>query len=245
MSIPKIIHYCWLSSERMPSLMERCMASWSNVLGGYELMRWDTDRFDLDSCIWTREAFDRRKYAFASDYIRCLALYRYGGIYLDCDVEVVRPFDPFLSNPYMIGREGPALVEAAAIGAEQGSPLFAKLLEYYRDRHFILPDGRLDTTPMPVIMERIILDNFIVKDITHPEEAASDDHTLSILPEDFFSPKSCADGKIRATGNTYCIHHYNQSWQSPIRKYGRKIILGIGGEKLKRITRALVARRLS
>lgn len=245
MSIPKIIHFCWLSENRMPPLVKRCMATWKEVLPGYEIIWWNPARFHLDSTPWTREAFASRKYAFASDYIRCHALYHHGGIYLDTDVEVLSTFDPLLHHPYMLGKENPALIEAAAMGAEPGSTLFGKMLGYYEGKHFIKPDGSFDTTPMPVIMEKIVRENFRVREISSPDDAVFSDDTLSILPDDFFSPKSCADGKIRTTENTVCIHHYNQSWQSPVRKYGRKLILGIGGEKLKDSIRHILARHLS
>ena len=99
--IPKVIHYCWLSGDPIPEKLQRCMDSWKKFLPDYEFVLWDLERFDIKTSQWVKEAFEARKYAFAADYIRLYAVYNYGGIYMDMDVEVVRPFDDLLASPYI------------------------------------------------------------------------------------------------------------------------------------------------
>lgn len=104
--IPKIIHYCWLSNDPIPSKMQTYMDSWKEMLPEYEFVLWDTRRFDVNSIPWVSEAFKVRKYAFAADYIRLYAVYHYGGIYMDMDVEVVKPFSSeLLASNYLVGYE--------------------------------------------------------------------------------------------------------------------------------------------
>ena len=103
--IPKVIHYCWLSGDPIPEKLQRCMDSWKKFLPDYEFVLWDLERFDIKTSQWVKEAFEARKYAFAADYIRLYAVYNYGGIYMDMDVEVVRPFDDLLASPYILGLE--------------------------------------------------------------------------------------------------------------------------------------------
>ena len=103
--IPKIIHYCWLSNDPIPEDLSRYMKTWKQKLPDYEFMLWDFNRFDKNNSQWVKEAFEHKKYAFAADYIRLYALYHYGGIYLDMDVEVLKTFTPFLSLRTMIGFE--------------------------------------------------------------------------------------------------------------------------------------------
>ena len=98
--IPKIIHYCWLSTDPVPQKLLDCMETWKKVLPDYQWVKWDLSRFDINSTVWTREAFQKKKYAFAADYIRLYAIYTMGGIYLDMDVEVVKSFDDFLDNDF-------------------------------------------------------------------------------------------------------------------------------------------------
>lgn len=96
--IPKIIHLCWLSGDPYPPKIQKCLESWKKFLPEYEVMLWDGNRFDLNSSSWVAQAF-AKKYAFAADYIRMYALYHYGGIYLDSDVEVLKSFDELLTLP--------------------------------------------------------------------------------------------------------------------------------------------------
>jgi mannosyltransferase OCH1-like enzyme len=77
--IPKVIHYCWLSGDKFPPLIEKCFASWKQNLSGYDFLLWDTKRFNLNDSIWVKQAFEERKYAFAADYLRLFAVYNFGG----------------------------------------------------------------------------------------------------------------------------------------------------------------------
>ena len=100
--IPKVIHLCWLSGDPYPAKISRCLSTWKKYLPDYEVMLWDTKRFDLESSIWVKQAFEKKKYAFAADYIRFYALYNYGGIYLDADVTATGSFDAFLEKSLFI-----------------------------------------------------------------------------------------------------------------------------------------------
>src|SRR5690606_40794226 len=104
--IPKKIHFCWLSGDEYPDLIKKCVNTWKEKLPDYEFILWDTNRFDLDSNIWVKQAFETKKYAFAADYIRLYAVYNYGGIYLDTDVEVIKSFEDLLDLPYFIVSAG-------------------------------------------------------------------------------------------------------------------------------------------
>ena len=126
--IPKIIHYCWLSNDPIPDDLKTCMNSWKKYLPDYEFMLWNFERFPKEKSKWVSDAFDNKKYAFAADYIRIYALYHYGGFYLDMDVEVVKPFDPYLGLATMIGYENSKAkgLEVAAFGVERYSPCLTR-----------------------------------------------------------------------------------------------------------------------
>ena len=103
--IPKVIHFCWLSGETYPELVCKCIKSWELILPDYEIILWDTQKIDIHSNLWLEQSFKKKKYAFAADYIRFYALYYYGGIYLDADVEVLKSFNPLLGEHYFLGEE--------------------------------------------------------------------------------------------------------------------------------------------
>lgn len=94
--IPKVIHYCWISGDPFPEKIQKCVDSWKRVLPDYEVVLWDYAKIHALNVRWCEEAIACKKYAFAADYIRFYALYNYGGIYLDSDVEVLKPFDDLL-----------------------------------------------------------------------------------------------------------------------------------------------------
>ena len=86
--IPKIIHYCWFGGNPIPKEYTRYMESWKKYCPDYKLKKWTEDNFNFDHCPYYEEALRKKKWAFASDYARFVILYRYGGIYLDTDVEL-------------------------------------------------------------------------------------------------------------------------------------------------------------
>lgn len=120
--IPKIIHYCWLSGDPVPQNLQDYMATWKAKLPDYEFILWDRNRFDLHSSEWVRQAFEARKYAFAADYIRLYAVYHYGGIYMDMDIEVVKPFDELLDSPYFSATKRKTASRPASSGRKSTTP---------------------------------------------------------------------------------------------------------------------------
>lgn len=199
--IPKIIHYCWLSDDPIPSNLVEYMNSWKAKLPDYEFMKWDFKRFPKESSKWVADAFNNKKYAFAADYIRLYAVYRYGGIYLDMDVEVLKPFDGLLAFPYMLAYENDMKngIEAGVFGAEKENLFIKKCLDSYSDKKFVREDGSLDLTPLPRIMQAV-MDDF--------------DEKLQIYDCNYFTAKSFDTGEEFPSEKTYTIHHFAGSWKS-------------------------------
>jgi len=198
--IPRIIHYCWLSNDNIPDKLEKCMHSWKEKLHGYEFVLWNFNRFDINLSTWVRQAFEAKKYAFAADFIRLYAVYHYGGIYLDMDIEIIKPFDDLLNKDIMMAYEDnyAKTIEAGVFGAEIKSPIIEKCLNYYNGREFIKSDGVCDTLPLPRIM----------KDVCSKISSKN----IFFYASDYFTAKSYRTGIIAVTSNTYCIHHFAGSW---------------------------------
>ncbi len=199
--IPKVIHYCWLSGDPVPENLQKCMESWKRIIPDYEFVKWDFSRFDRTGSIWVQEAFENKKYAFAADYIRLYAVYNYGGIYMDMDIEVLKRFDDLLVHPYMfaVENENATGIEAGCFGAEKKDSFVKKCLAYYDEKHFVNKDGKMENRPLPQIMRQIMDENHF---------------GYQLYPAVFFTVKSFDTGEIRPTDHSYAIHHFAGSWLS-------------------------------
>lgn len=224
--IPKIIHYCWLSADPFPKNISEYIQSWKKVLPDYEFILWDLKRDQIGEHLWVKQSFEAKKYAFAADYIRIYALYHYGGIYLDTDVEVIKNFDDLLHLPYFAGTEGGNWIEAAVLGAEKSSEWLKDILGYF-DQPFIKKDGSLEIAAMPHTMKNRIevKRKIVIADINEIFDDIDRNYQshFYLFEEDFFSPKNMGTGIIKTTSNTYTIHHFAMSW-IPVK---RKIIPNI------------------
>jgi mannosyltransferase OCH1-like enzyme len=204
--IPKIIHYCWLSGDPIPAEYQKCMESWKEKLIGYEFMLWDTKRFDIHSALWTQQTFEDKHYASAADYIRLYGIYHFGGIYLDMDVEAVKPFDDLLNSGLLLARENHVYnyIEAGCFGAEKGHPFIKKCLDWFDVNAY----GGRGQLILPQIMYAVWKESF------------ADAHVYS---RDYFTAKNVMTGKIEKTQNTYTIHHFATKWVTPADRLERAV----------------------
>lgn len=233
--IPKKIHFCWLSNDPYPPKIQHCIDSWRDKLPDYEIVKWDLNRFPLEKNAWVKEAFEAKKFAFAADYIRFYALYNEGGIYLDSDVEVIKPFDDLLDLPYFLGRENVSnKIEAAAMGCEPKADWTKACLDYYESKRFIGSQEQISGLPLPCVMQKILSTKFGVADINHPKDFGLNVFKIQVLPFSFFSPKNYTTQVIHKTADTYCIHHFTSTWRSPKDLFLFRIE-GIFGKKIHTI----------
>ena len=222
--IPKKIHYCWFGKGKMPELALKSIESWRVKLPDYELKEWNENSFDINSNFYVKEAYESRKFAFVTDYVRLYALYTEGGIYMDTDVEVLKNLDSFLDLPAFSGFEDNVHIPTGIMAAEKGSVWAGWQLKYYDDRHFLLPDGTLDLTTNVEIIGRLMGEKgFILRNGLYNFQ-----NIITIFPRDYFCPKSHTTGKIELTQNTYTIHHFAGSWKSTSDRLKRRIVHLIG-----------------
>lgn len=213
--IPQVIHYCWFGGKPLPELAERCIASWREQMPHCDIIRWDENNFDVNQVPYTAEAYRLGKYAYVSDYARLWILYRYGGIYLDTDVELLRPLDDMMEHGAFMGQEQPesgkeqGLHCAMGLGmaCEAGNELLAELLRHYEKTHYVSFAGRYADT---------IVDTTNRLLATKPAEPLEDGLTyccgFRIYPSQYLCPLNYFTGQMSLTPQTHAIHHYAASW---------------------------------
>ena len=224
--IPKIIHYCWFGGNPKSKLINKCMKSWKKYCPDYEIIEWNESNFDVNCCDYVREAYEAKKWAFVTDYVRIWALNTYGGIYLDTDVEIKKNIDKFLEHSAFTGFERNDLPFTAVYGSEPQHNFSNTILSHYENRHFILPDGSFDLTTNTLFITRLLIQKY---NIVLNNETQTFPDGLIIYSNDYFCPKSFTDNRVYKTKNTHAIHWFNASWHTE--------------EEKKEITRAIKYRK--
>lgn len=205
--IPKIIHYCWMSGEPFPELIQECIDTWKKFLPDYKIIEWNKNNFDVNVFTFTKEAFEAKKYAFVSDYVRLYALYNYGGIYLDSDIKVLKSFNDLLNNKAFSGFESKERVGVWLLASEKENPIFKEMLNCYKNKHFIKSDGNLDLEPNTSLLKPI----FEKYGIKFNNQYQKNEY-ITIYPKDYFCPLDGSTGKINITTNSYAMHLFNGAW---------------------------------
>ena len=207
--IPKIIHYCWFGGNPKPDDVKKYIASWHIYCPDYEIKEWNESNFDLNENAYCREAYEAKKWAFVTDYVRLKVLYEYGGIYMDTDVEVVKNFDNLLLYSGFMCFENDKSISIGTLGIVKNSTLVMKFLKAYANRHFRRKDGTLDLKTNLLIITPILVNDYGVH-LNGKKQLLKDN--ILILPMEAFIAKSYVTGCIMKNEDTYAIHHYMGSW---------------------------------
>lgn len=214
--IPKVIHYCWFGGTELPKEYENYIASWKKYCPDYVIKRWDESNFDIDCCQYVREAYDAKKWAFVTDYARFFILYKYGGVYFDTDVELVRPIDDLLALGNFMGIEicENRIAPGLGLAAESGNKFYAEMLNMYDKIRFYNKD---DTLNLKTVVEYTT--EMISKYGKLDSDKINNICDINIFPSEYFCPMNSLTGEIHITDKTYSIHHYSGSWLDKENKF--------------------------
>lgn len=211
--IPRKIHYCWFGGNPKPKLAKKCFRTWRKYCPGYEIVEWNEENYDLSAApLYVRQAYEAKKWAFVTDYVRLQVVYEQGGIYLDTDVELRKPLEPLLANRAYFGFEDGKLVNTGCgFGAEKGAQILRDLMDDYRDIPFLRADGDFDNLPCPQRNTAA----FLRRGLRQDNSMQTLDNGVLILPSDYLNPKDWKTGELHITENTISVHHFGASWYTP------------------------------
>lgn len=205
--IPRIIHYCWFGKKEIPQRLKSYMQSWKKYCPDYEIVCWSEDNYDIAKNRYVSEAYKCGKWAFVSDYVRLDVINEYGGIYLDTDVELVKPLDELLHFNGFIGFETQTLVATGlGFGSKKDNIVLQKILEYYQ--RIQEQEGKLDFKPCPFVETDVLIGCGLKKN--NRLQKLEDD--FLVLPTSFLGGMNLGTRKIEISENTYSIHHYSGTW---------------------------------
>jgi mannosyltransferase OCH1-like enzyme len=228
--IPKKIHYCWFGGKEMPEILKKCIQTWKEFCSDYEIIEWNESNFDINSVDFVKEALIEKKYAFASDYVRLHALYTQGGIYFDTDVVLKTGLDKFLAYGFFTSVENAETPKknpnkiyifddgttiqiigglgflAAVMGSKPNHPFLKDCLDWYENKHFILPDGKfVDFILSPDIYASIASQKYGFR---YKDEKQELPENMTIFDSEVF-----ATNVTKATKNSVAIHIGCGSWR--------------------------------
>lgn len=216
----KVIHYCWFGRNPLPESALKCIESWKKFCPDYEIIEWNEDNFDVNSCAYSKEAYENKKYAFTSDYARYKILYENGGIYVDTDVEMIKSIDDIINMPCLGFETKDYVAPGLIMIAYKKMNFYKKMIDIYESFDFFnIKETIVDLTTNELCKNGLIRDNSM-------QTVCG----IKIFPMDYFNPKGVDFGKTEITKNTYTIHHYDASWKNETdkllmkfrSKYGRK-----------------------
>ena len=243
--IPHIIHYCWFGGKPLPESAQKYIGSWKRYFPGWEIRRCDESNFDVNACLYTRQAYEKGKYAFVSDYARFKLLYDHGGVYFDTDVEVIADFGDILSAGPFLGYEtDPGTDDSPygtvnpglCMGAEQGMDFYRQMLEYYNSIAFLDENGEQLPGTVVAHTTEVMRCNGLAPELS-PQSVCG----ITIWPRCRFNPLDDATGLLKITPETRSIHWYAKTWtgMSSRRIAAARLlhrIFGIGfSQKLKKL----------
>lgn len=230
--IPKKIHYCWFGGNPLPDSAKKYIETWKKYCPDYEIIEWNENNFDITQNQYCKEAYEAKKWAFVSDYARFWILYKYGGIYFDTDVEVIKPINNIIENGPFMGAEREnykSVNPGLGLGVNPEHKLYKEILDLYDTLHFKNKDGSLNLKTV-VEYTTEILSKHGLKNMNQIQCCAG----IYIYPAEYFCPKNIDTGILKITKNSYTIHHFEGTWLTPWLKFRHKfkiLLMKLFGEE--------------
>lgn len=208
--IPKTIHYVWFGKKEKDKLHQYCIDSWKDKCPEYEIVEWNESNYDVRKNKYTSQAFEKRKWAYVSDYARLDILYRYGGVYLDTDVELLKPIDKLLyTEAFICYGEWPAPNSGAGIGCIPNNNMIREMMETRENIPFIQKNGVADPYTNSNYEENVLLKYGFSMNFDHQVK-----NGMAIYPPDIIAPISVVGKDTYITERTIGIHYCNNSWRN-------------------------------
>lgn len=201
--IPKKAYYIWIGGKEKKPIFSRCFDSWQKYLKDYEIIELNEKNLDMNMYMenkFFKQCFEKKLYAYCSDYIRCKYIYENGGIYLDTDMEILKPIDDLLKYDFFIGYESDKFLGVGLFGAVKKNELLKDMIDFYENEVY-----KVNLYTIPKIMTSIVNKKGYLKN-----------ENFLFLEKQYFYPYSLNENVSDAeiSDKTYAMHHWDNSWSS-------------------------------
>ncbi len=200
--IPRILHRIWLGDCAMPAEYEAYWQRFIRMNPGWSFCTWrDGAAGEIPWLLNDREFDLATSYAQKADIARYEILMSLGGVYVDCDVEPLRPLEPLLEAGAFIGLEDGEYVCNAVIGAEPQHPFIRALVARLPEAFGRWIEGPINRQTGPMF----------VLDVLRSQEWDG----LVVHPSSAFYPYHWSEGDPGIYPDaSYTVHHWAKSWTS-------------------------------
>ena len=230
----KKIQYCWFGGNELSKSTLECIESWKKFFPEYEIIEWNESNFDVNTCRYSKEAYEAKKWAFVSDFARFKILLENGGIYFDTDVEVIRDFNNLVSDGTFMGCEKMSVNPGLGVGFEDNDEtrcFFKEIIEFYNNIAFIMEDGSYNQKTIVEYTTELLKKYGFVGNGKKQKVCG-----ITIYPSEYMCPFDPETRIMNITNNTVSIHRYDASW------YGERELYII---KLKRKLNNILGRNMA
>lgn len=206
--IPKVIHAFWFSGSEKPYDYQKCIDSWKKCCPDYEIKEYNTENYDVTKHPFLKRAVEVGAWAYATDYARLDVLSQEGGIYMDMDVELLRPIDGLLKHEGVFSFFSDGAIDLAAFMVSKENPVPKKLIASYDT--IPLPNTKKEFEqyyqPLQVMHE---LEKYGVRMNGRFQVIEGN----LFLPRYLMMPLDCAIYKMNDNEDTFAVHRANAGWK--------------------------------
>lgn len=235
--IPKVIHYCWFGGKPLPYAARKCLKSWKKQCPDFEIKRWDETNFDVNQHPFVKSAYEAKAWAFVSDWARLKIVYDEGGVYLDTDIELIKPLGPLLENNecYIGVQQSERLCTTGlGFGAVKASPVIEKMLSMYNGLEFTWESASELACPK--------LNDTVVRSLGFRGDGSGDVARfdgLTVYPCRYLDPIAPGNLQNLTCDDTVSISLYANSWGGASARFKRAVISAIGCERVEKIKKVM------
>lgn len=225
----KKIHYIWLGGGEKKDVFYTCYYSWKRFLPDWKIIEWNECNLNLSKYKYAQQAYNMKKYAFASDVFRFDIINNYHGVYFDTDVEIISPIETFLETyDSVTAFENKYYVNPGLILFSKNKNKFCNdMLTKYKSMYFY-ENENLKTIceySTEYLLQHGLKQNSTIETI----------NGITIFPKEYFCPFDYLKRGEIIPEQTKTIHHYAGSWLSKrvrVRIIIKKIIISLFGERI-------------
>jgi inositol phosphorylceramide mannosyltransferase catalytic subunit len=197
--IPKIIHQIWVGPHKIPEKSLQFIRKIKELHPDYEYRLWCNDDLTEDNFSNLAYINMTKSYAQKADIMRYEILYRYGGIYLDIDFEIIRCLDALMTGDLVVCNETINYDKFMSIGFIASIKHNKYLLQCINAIQHIDFKKPVNIATGPWFFRKHL-------DMT--------DKSVIVLPTRYMYPLHYTDkGKtVNDTSGVYGIHHWDKNW---------------------------------